>query len=219
MELPGLAWTLLMQQQGQAAMARGRPPAAVLPSGMPIGTMVDPAVVMAFSDPTRAGAFQRGAFLPTFGRSLAQDLPGVILQTAMGGGSLSRSLGILGGQSLASSLMGNLGKEVGGKVVGGMLGQVMSGIIPGGGGLIGMGIGKLFGSIFGKGEQIEVNRTREQFVQAMGGLDALNKRAHEVGLTLDGFLRADSMEEYRREVDKLTEAFRKQEEQIQRNVT
>lgn len=74
-------------------------------------------------------------------------------------------------------------------------------------GAIVAGVSKLFGGLFGDREHMRVNDMRDEFVDAAGGLDELNKRAHDAGLTLDHFLHAKTVEDYTAAVNELNAAF------------
>jgi len=77
------------------------------------------------------------------------------------------------------------------------------------GGLVGIGvtlIGAGFSKLFGPGEHEKVNDMRDAFIDAAGGLAALNVKAHDAGMTLDGLLQAKSVKAYEAAVKNLTSA-------------
>jgi hypothetical protein len=76
----------------------------------------------------------------------------------------------------------------------------------------------LFGKLF-KGESKQVNKTREAFVQAAGGLDMLNQHAARAGVTLDEFLKVSKVKDYEREVAELEAAFAALDQRIADTVT
>lgn len=71
---------------------------------------------------------------------------------------------------------------------------------------------KAIAGIFRNNVQIEVNKTREAFVQAAGGLDKLNQRAAAAGVTLTKLLDARNPEQYKKAIDELTAAFQFQDD-------
>lgn len=125
------------------------------------------------------------------------------MQSLFGGadsfkGALQNMLGGIGTgifQSIGSFITGGIGS---------LIGSIS--------GLIGKGLGKLFGR---DEESQKVNPMRDQFVEAAGGLDALNQAADRAGVTLDAMLRADTVEEYQAAIDELTDAINFQEQAMQ----
>lgn len=81
-------------------------------------------------------------------------------------------------------------------------------------GAITAGFGKLFGGLFG-GEEKKINPIREAFVQAAGGLEILNQKAAEAGVTLDALLQAKKVKDYEQAVKDLNNAFAFQEQAMQ----
>jgi len=71
------------------------------------------------------------------------------------------------------------------------------------------GIGKsLVGALLGgQQEHKQVNDMRDQFIAAAGGLDALNKKAHAAGLTLDQLLNAKKVDTFNAAVAQLNGQF------------
>lgn len=80
---------------------------------------------------------------------------------------------------------------------GDVVGAVVSGIV---GGI------EVITKLFHDAEK-EINPIRQAFVDAAGGLDALNKHAHEAGTTLDQFLNAKNPEQYKAAIDALNKSF------------
>lgn len=94
--------------------------------------------------------------------------------------------------------------------LGGLLSQGIGALV----GLAGKGLTSLFSKLFGV-EEKEVNRTREAFVVAAGGLDALNQKAARAGVTLTQMLNAKTVKDYEAAIKDLNDAldFQKQAEQ------
>ena len=155
----------------------------------------------------------------SFGQSMKgaiKDLPNIILGALQGGGDIGKSIGALFGanifgadSALTKSLTAGLSKM--GKTLGGALGS----IIPGLGTLLGSSIGaltdKLFGKLFGGGEGKQVNKLRDQFTAAAGGIDKLAQHAADAGKTLKAFYDADTIKEYEAAVRDLDGAFKQLE--------
>lgn len=82
------------------------------------------------------------------------------------------------------------------------------------GGILGtaFSVGKGIAGLFGDKEHMRVNDLRDEFIKSEGGLDALNKRAHEAGLTLDQLLNAKKVDDYNDAVKNLTDTFDLQKE-------
>ncbi len=87
-------------------------------------------------------------------------------------------------------------------------GDLWGAIISGIGGVV-----TAFGKLFSNPEK-QINPIREAFVQAAGGLDALNIKAHAAGVTLDALLNAKNAEEYQKAIDDLNKAFADQKAKI-----
>lgn len=176
----------------------------------------DLSVRNAFQQIVRQAQTTGAAVEATLKKSMAQ-VPNILVQAFTGGGGLSGAVKALGVQigadlfsekgalaSVTNSASAGLSK-VFGSTIGGALGAALPGI----GALVGpaiQGISALFGKIFGNPEK-QINPLREAFVQAAGGLDALNVHAHAAGVTLDALLNAKNAEQYKKAVDDLTAAF------------
>lgn len=78
--------------------------------------------------------------------------------------------------------------------------------------VIGAGVGALVGWLRGQAEEKKINRIREAFVQASGGLAALNEQAHKAGMTLDHLLDAKNAEAYTAAINELNDAFQFQDD-------
>lgn len=76
----------------------------------------------------------------------------------------------------------------------------------------GAGIASAIGKLFGNNPEKQVNPIRQAFVDAAGGLDALNAHAHAAGITLDHLLDARTPEAYKKAIDELNAAFSFQDE-------
>ncbi len=79
---------------------------------------------------------------------------------------------------------------------------------------IGAGVGALVGFLRGQAAEKSVNKIREAFVQAAGGLAELDKRAHEAGITLEHLLDAKTPEAYTAAIEELNAAIQFQEDAI-----
>lgn len=109
-----------------------------------------------------------------------------------------KSLGVAG-------LFNNLGAGImdgfGSIITGGLSSLINVGV-----GLAMKGLGKLGGAIkglFGGGEHSKVNDLRDKFIDAAGGLQALNEKAHEAGTSLDELLAAKKVSDFERAVANL----------------
>jgi hypothetical protein len=80
--------------------------------------------------------------------------------------------------------------------------------------LVEKGVSSLFRTIF-KSEQKEVNRTRQAFVDAAGGIDELNRRAVRAGVSLDALLNAKKVKDYEQAVRDLNAAFEFQDQAME----
>jgi TP901 family phage tail tape measure protein len=151
----------------------------------------------------------------SFGDFLKNDLGKVILSAFTGGGDAGKSIGgAIGG--FLTGPNGIIGRAVAG--IGGTLGSVLGSVLPGLGtllgGLAGSTIGRLFGNLFGGAER-QINPIRQAFVDAAGGLDALNQRASTAGVTLRALLDARTPEQYRAAIEALNAAFTFQDQAMQ----
>ena len=147
--------------------------------------------------------------------SLASVLSGtnignLVVQSLTGGGGLTGAIKALGSQ-IGGSLTESLGKTIKDNFTG-KLGQMLGGIIGPLGSLVGPLIGKVggwFKNLFG-GKEKETNKLREEFVQLGGGLDALNRKAHDAGTNLTSMLKAKTPEAYKKAIDELNAALQTQ---------
>jgi hypothetical protein len=147
---------------------------------------------------------QARAGLQTFGDFLKNDLGQVIVGAFQGGGNILQSAGsaIGGFLSGAGSTVGRALSTGVSKVFGSTIGSAIGSVIPGLGTALGGLVGGLFGKLFNDPEK-QVNPIRQAFVDAAGGLAALNQRAHEAGVTLDHLLDAKTPEAYKAAIDEL----------------
>ena len=101
------------------------------------------------------------------------------------------------------NVVGNIGtglfEGIGNILSGGLTSLLSKGI-----GLIGKGIGKLFG--IGPSEKKKVDEMRQAFIDQIGGWDDLNKAAQRTGLTLDRVLNARTVKDYEAAIKELSEA-------------
>jgi len=128
-------------------------------------------------------------------------------------GGLTGGGGLKGGlegaaSALGSTLTSKLGSSIS-KTLGGTLGSTLGSLVGPLGALAGPLLDKAIGkikSLFQSSES-KINPIRQQFVDAAGGLDALNKKAHEAGVTLDALLGAKNQSQYDSAVKTLQAAF------------
>lgn len=120
-------------------------------------------------------------------------------------------------------------KISGGALSGAMLGATIgTSVIPGLGTAAGFAIGAIAGGIVGlvrslKNLEKAINPIRQKFIDSFRvvdingvheGLDVLNQKAHEAGVTLDHLLNAKNAQEYQAAVDELNVAFAKHEKLV-----
>ena len=168
-----------------------------------------------------AGTAQAATKVPALGTSLAGDLGKNILGAIMGGGSVFKTIGSTIGNTILDPEKSGLGAAIT-KQVGklpGMLGGALSSVLPMVGSLLGpalelatKGIGKLFGR---DEESKQVNPMRDKFVAAAGGLAELNRQAAAAGLTLEGMLKADTVDKYNAAIQNLQAGFEFQQQSMQ----
>lgn len=152
----------------------------------------------------------------TFGDYLKRDLGADILKVFQGGGhALTAIGGSIGGflTGTTSKIGQGLSKGIA-EVFGSSFGGALNTVLPGIGTLLGAGIGKLFGKLFDNPEK-QINPLRQAFVDAAGGLDQLNRRAHEAGVTLDRVLDAKNPKQYQKAIEDLNAAFAFQDQAMQ----
>lgn len=132
------------------------------------------------------------------------------------GGALKSSLGSMT-STFASALEGGGGmvgaaKSAAIKTVSAVVGviPVVGPILGGLVGPIAAGLGRLFNSA-----EKAVNRTRDAFIDAAGGLHELNVNAANAGVTLDRLLDAKTPEAYKKAIDDLNAAFAFQTQAMQ----
>ncbi len=145
-------------------------------------------------------------------RTGVHDLPKAILDALKGGGNVAQVVGSTFGADIGQSLNASIQKNIAQNVEDGMgktKGAFLSGLsdlIPVVGSFLGLAFGKIGDALFHTVEK-QINKTRQAFVDAAGGLGALNQKAHEAGVTLDALLDAKKPEAYKKAIDDLTAAF------------
>lgn len=143
----------------------------------------------------------------------AKDVPLSLIAALQGGGkpyeAVGATIGSHVGDNISKHISESLEKKAGSSIgtkIGGMVGNIVPivGPIIGalGGKLIGAGIGKIK-DLFTGGEGAKVNDMRDQFIEAAGGLDALNRKAHDAGTTLDKLLAAKKVKDFESAVNDL----------------
>lgn len=118
----------------------------------------------------------------------------------------------------AGAIAGGLASSIGGAAIAGHVGAGVAGSIALGAATFGIGAAAVGIALLIKHHnalQKEVNKTREAFVQAAGGLDLLNQRAHDAGVTLDHLLDARTPEAYKKAIEELNDAFQFQADSMQ----
>lgn len=135
-----------------------------------------------------------------------QQVPGTLAQALVSGGGISGAA-----KSIASNLGSNLAKW-GAAALGftGPWGQAIAGAV----GSLAPMISKLWG---GNAQHKQVNDLRDEFTKTAGGIGALDAKAKAAGLTLDRFLRAKTVKDYEAAINELTDAFKRQEDQLAEN--
>ena len=133
------------------------------------------------------------------------------------GGAITTATGLVSGAAAVGSVTGSgsTAKRTGaGALTGAEVGSAFGPI----GSAVGAGIGALTGLFRGlsNSEKKTVNKMRQDFVDAAGGLDALNKHAQSAGKTLDNLLHASNVKSYQAAVDDLNAAFEKHDADIQK---
>jgi hypothetical protein len=146
-------------------------------------------------------------------------LPQTIMSALQGGGNVLQSVGSLFGSSifgqgskLVDGITGGL-KNLLGKGLGGALGSV----IPGLGTLLGGAVGGLFGKLFG-GDQTkkQLAELRQQLLDQFGGsMDALRKKAGELGVNIDRAFTTKSPKELQATIEKLNKAMEEQKKKLE----
>jgi TP901 family phage tail tape measure protein len=150
------------------------------------------------------------------GNALGQQLGQSVIGAVQGGGSVSKAIGATLGNTVgqqAGSMVGELvskgiSKAVGsttGKVVGAALGSV----VPVFGTIIGGMVGSWVGGMIGKGkrEAAETANMREDLIKQAGGLEQLQKRADQAGVSIDKLMDTKKPKEFTKEVEKVNAAF------------
>lgn len=150
-------------------------------------------------------------------------LPGILQKAFTGGGGFTgafKAFGSMLGSSLGGGLFeaGGALNSLGGKltkVFGDGFGKALPVIGAAIGAVIGPLIGKLgswIGGLFGNNAEKQINPIRQGFVDAAGGLDALNRKAAEAGVTLKAMLDAKNPEQYKKAIDDLNAALKLQDD-------
>ena len=210
---------------GLRQFAEARAQAFNIESGSAAGGVWDIGVQLNTDDAERALATLNTMASKTFSGILSTavtSLPKFIQQAMTGGGGLKGAA-----QALMSQIGGGLGEglfNAGGALNGignkltGVFGSAFGLALPGIGSAIGAVIGPVMGKLASKlfnDPEKQVNPVREAFVQAAGGLDMLNRRAADAGVTLNRVLDARTPEAYKAAIDELNAAFEFQTQAMQ----
>ena len=161
--------------------------------------------------------------LPAFDTSL-----GVTLKKLTGANQQLAGIPRTLGDTMKSLFSGDVSKVLsdGGSFLKNGLSKIGTGILEGFGNIISGGISNLIslgvgaimkgiGKLFGNTAEKQVNPIRQAFVDAAGGLDVLNLRAANAGITLDHLLDARTPEAYKAAIDELNAAFEFQDQALQ----
>lgn len=134
------------------------------------------------------------------------NLGATIMSAITGGGNIGGAIG--------GSIFGSLGADLGAKLgttIGGTIGKALGsalgplGVL--GGSWLGSKIGGFFSGLFGGDkEKKEVNKLRDQFIAAAGGIDALRAKAIEAGVSLDKIFSARKVKDFQAAVTELNTA-------------
>lgn len=108
-------------------------------------------------------------------------LPQTIIGALQGGGNVLKSAGASLGAGLASDLASTLGSKLPG-FFGGALSAAAGPL----GSIVGSLAGTLVGKLFGPSQQQQVDDLRNKFLQAGGGLQAMQERADLAGVSMAG---------------------------------
>jgi TP901 family phage tail tape measure protein len=139
----------------------------------------------------------------------SQQLPNVIQGALQGGGNVVASVGSAFGSKLGENISGKVGGFLTGSL-GKTIGSALGSAIPVVGALVGPLVGKLFGKLFGGSEESQkVNNPRQQFIDAAGGLSALNDQVMRATGSIDlvkTLLNAKTEKDYKVAVDAITQA-------------
>lgn len=114
-----------------------------------------------------------------------QNLPQTIIGALQGGGSALKSIGASLGSGLASDLASNLGRKLPG-LFGGALSAAAGPL----GSIVGSLAGSLVGKLFGPSQQQQVTELRNKFLDASGGLAAMQERADAAGVSMTNLFNA-----------------------------
>lgn len=126
---------------------------------------------------------EMGALSAAFHKSIG-DINNIFQAAFEGGGGVGGA--IKSGVTNAIKEFGKLIPGVG-PIISGMAGAIVAGASK---------IGSAIKGLFGGGEHSKVNDLRDKFIEAAGGLHALNVKAHEAGTNLDALLRAKKVKDF-----------------------
>ena len=120
-----------------------------------------------------------------------QNLPQTIIGALQGGGSALKSIGASLGSGLASDLASNLGSKLPG-LFGGALSAAAGPL----GSIVGSLAGSLVGKLFGPSQQQQVTELRNKFLDASGGLAAMQERADAAGISMTNLFNAKRPQDF-----------------------
>jgi len=139
-------------------------------------------------------------------------------QTKAGFAELSTGVfGMVGAMDAATQSTSRVKATLGGAATGMKIGMQVAGPY---GAAVGAVAGALIGYFRSAGAaERETNKLRQAWVDAAGGLGALNEKAAAAGVTLDKLLQAKNAVDYKKAIDDLTAAFAAQEKKVKENST
>lgn len=127
-----------------------------------------------------------------------KNIPQMVASAFTGGGGIFGALQGIGSQ-IGSVIGKNLGERI--RSLGDMAGPIGAAI----GSLAGPIIG-FFGKVFSGGAEHAINPIRQAFINAAGGLGALNTKAAQAGVTLKAVLDAKNPKQYQKAIEDLNAA-------------
>lgn len=120
-------------------------------------------------------------------------------------GSTGQQVGASMGSTIGGSLVQGLAKTVATKI-GGTLGATLGSAVPILGTIAGGMLGSLVGGLFGPSQASQTKKARNEWIEAAGGLEALNKTAKETGVSIDGIMKAGKVKTLEAEIAKFEKA-------------
>lgn len=117
------------------------------------------------------------------------------------------------GAAIGGNLVQGLAKTVA-STVGGTLGATLGSVVPVLGTIAGGALGSLIGGLFGPSQASQTKKARAEWIEAAGGLKALEETAKQAGVSLDSVMKADTLKKF----DAATKAFTKSVEEASKEM-